>query len=373
MKLIFHKIRLIIALILPFIGINQLTHWLFPVLSICVFFFSSKSRIRYPKTFIYVSLVYLFWMLITGFMSGEPYNPLRKFSETLLLIIWSILIINLFMQQKEIMVKTIFHTGLIVSVYLLLNLDGLIINFGNVPFGKNGIALFIFTCLVFGFGIKSVNLKFLGILAMVIVIVLSGSLKTIFATIIVLGYQFRSFFKLSYAYLILAFLFSCFVVVYLNEIELFFRTSKTYVFALSKTQALFGLTPDIAIMADQITVRRDLVKGGMDLFYNNPVFGIGMENSRLVLSTYTHNHFVELLASLGLFGFIIFNLFSIPFFKYFKLGLNFTTVVFCAYMLMGFGNRLYDNYSFFLMLSFGWSSLILSSPNHVFHKNKSDS
>ena len=52
MKLISQKIRLTIALLLPFIGINQLTHWLFPLLSIILLLFSSKSRLHYPKTFI---------------------------------------------------------------------------------------------------------------------------------------------------------------------------------------------------------------------------------------------------------------------------------------------------------------------------------
>ena len=134
MKLILQKIRLTIALLLPFIGINQLTHWLFPVLSIILLLFSSKSRLHYPKTFINIALVYLFWILITGLISGNMYNPLRKFSETLLLITWSILIINLFMQQKEILLNTIFYSGLIVSVYILLNLDGLLINFRNLPY-----------------------------------------------------------------------------------------------------------------------------------------------------------------------------------------------------------------------------------------------
>ena len=371
MKLISQKIKLIIAVLLPFIGVNQLTHWLFPVLSIILLLFSSKSRLHYPKTFINISIVYLFWILITGVISGNIFNPLRKFSETVLVITWSILIINLFMQQKEIMVKTIFYSGIIVSVYILLTLDGLILNFKNLPFGKNGIALFLFTSLVFGFGTKNTKIKYFGILIIVIIIFLSGSLKNIFAALIVLGYQFRSFFKLKFSYLIFPLLMGV-IISYLNEIELFLNSNLTYVFALSKTQVLLGLVPEIAIASNQITVRENLIKGGIELFYNNPIFGIGLENSRLFLSTYTHNHFVELLASMGVFGFIIFNLFSIPFFKFFKLSLNFTTIVFLAYMLTAMGNRLYDNYSFFLILSFGWSSLIINSPNHIFHKNKTD-
>ena len=138
------------------------------------------------------------------------------------------------------MVKTIFYTGIIVSVYILLTLDGLILNFKNLPFGKNGIALFLFTSLVFGFGTKNTKIKYFGILIIFIIILLSGSLKNIFAALIVLGYQFRSFFKLKFSYLIFPLLMGV-IISYFNEIELFLRTSHTYIFALSKTQALLGL------------------------------------------------------------------------------------------------------------------------------------
>ena len=103
------------------------------------------------------------------------------------------------------------------------------------------------------------------------------------------------------------------------------------------------------------------------MFYNNPVFGIGLENSRLFLSTYTHNHFIELLASLGVFGFILFNLFLLPFFKFNFRTINFGTVVLLTFMIMGWSNRLYDNYSFFLLLSFGWAALISNNSNHIFY------
>ena len=182
----FGKIRLVIALLLPFIGINQLTHWLFPVVSIILLLFSSKRRLHYPETFISIALVYLFWILVTGLISGNFYNPLRKISESILLIVWSSLMINLFMQKKKIMVNTVFNAGIIVSVYLLLNLEGFIINFTNLPFGKNGIALFLFTSLVFGLGVEKDRTKFFGILTIVASIFLSGSLKNMFATIIVL-------------------------------------------------------------------------------------------------------------------------------------------------------------------------------------------
>ncbi len=54
--------------------------------------------------------------------------------------------------------------------------------------------------------------------------------------------------------------------------------------------------------------RRVLIAQAMALFYENPVFGIGLENTRTFLGTFSHVDFVELIASGGVLA---------PFFFYF--------------------------------------------------------
>ena len=365
----FEKIRLVIALLLPFVGINQLTHWVFPVLSIILLFMSSERRLHYPATFMTITLVYLFWIIFTGLMSGDFYNPFRKFSESIILFVWVILMINLFMQQKKIMVNTVFCSGTIVGVFLLLNVEGFAIDFTDLPFGKNGVAVFLFTSLVFGLGTKTGRMKIFGITAIVVSIFLSGSLKNIFATILVLIFQLKNFGNLKFGSLIFASFLGIFIY-YLDKIELVLLTSVTYLFALSKVQVLFGYTPELDFAVDTVSNRRDLIRGGLELFYDNPLTGIGLENSRLFLPTYTHNHFVELLASMGVIGFFLFSLFYLPFSKFTLRSMNFGFIVFSSYLIIGFGSRLYDNYSFFLLLSFGWAALISKSTNHIFIMHK---
>ncbi|MDA7512462.1 hypothetical protein N8628_04260 [Verrucomicrobia bacterium] len=52
--------------------------------------------------------------------------------------------------------------------------------------------------------------------------------------------------------------------------------------------------------------RHKLITEGIDLFLENPIFGLGIENSRLYMHTYTHFDFLELVIGGGIFCGIIF-------------------------------------------------------------------
>lgn len=52
--------------------------------------------------------------------------------------------------------------------------------------------------------------------------------------------------------------------------------------------------------------RKELVIQGLNLFYDHPVFGVGMNNFRLFFGKYAHNNYLELLVGVGLIGAIIF-------------------------------------------------------------------
>ncbi|MCK4441554.1 MAG: O-antigen ligase family protein, partial [Sulfurovaceae bacterium] len=49
-----------------------------------------------------------------------------------------------------------------------------------------------------------------------------------------------------------------------------------------------------------------LVKEGLKIFENNPIFGIGLNNSRYLLVKYTHNNYLELLIGTGIIGTTLF-------------------------------------------------------------------
>lgn len=60
--------------------------------------------------------------------------------------------------------------------------------------------------------------------------------------------------------------------------------------------------------ADSSAITRALmIQSAMNVFYDNPVFGVGLDNFRFfnaVRLTYSHNNFVEIAANLGIIGFI---------------------------------------------------------------------
>lgn len=97
--------------------------------------------------------------------------------------------------------------------------------------------------------------------------------------------------------------------------------------------------------------REGLMKQTIALFYDNPILGTGLENSRLLYGTYSHNTYIELLAGGGI-------VLIIPFL--FFLGAEF------IYLIKK------DNYSSYLLIIFlcvfyvSNANRIYDSPEHIF-------
>jgi O-antigen ligase len=52
--------------------------------------------------------------------------------------------------------------------------------------------------------------------------------------------------------------------------------------------------------------REVLMAQGLDVFSNNPIFGIGLNNFRFLFVKYSHNNYIELLSGLGIIGTLLF-------------------------------------------------------------------
>jgi O-antigen ligase len=52
--------------------------------------------------------------------------------------------------------------------------------------------------------------------------------------------------------------------------------------------------------------REALLKDGLEIFSNNPLFGIGLNNFRLLFGKYAHNNYLELFAGVGVIGTALF-------------------------------------------------------------------
>ena len=103
--------------------------------------------------------------------------------------------------------------------------------------------------------------------------------------------------------------------------------------------------------------RKDLIKGAFDIFKSNPILGIGLENTRISLGTYSHFDFVELLASGGFFGPIPFYIGYLIFFismmihsKIFKMSIVSPIIIFVSLISLGFAGGIYKLVSIHLII-----------------------
>jgi hypothetical protein len=103
--------------------------------------------------------------------------------------------------------------------------------------------------------------------------------------------------------------------------------------------------------------RKDLVKGAFDIFKSNPILGVGLENTRMFLGTYSHFDFVDLLASGGFFGpipfyfgYLIFLMSMLIHSKTFKLSILIPFIIFVSLISLGFSGGIYKQASIHLII-----------------------
>lgn len=121
--------------------------------------------------------------------------------------------------------------------------------------------------------------------------------------------------------------------------------------------------------------RFDMIELGIRTFTENPILGVGIGNSRIVtqemgLYTYFHNNYVELLASTGLIGTIVYYMmFLIPLFKLIRPALRqnhfaiITVVLILVNLLFHYGTVDYYNKVSYLYLIFIWMSTYKKKGN----------
>ena len=118
----------------------------------------------------------------------------------------------------------------------------------------------------------------------------------------------------------------------------------------SRISVLFGGESTIDyIDTEQVKgFRSALISNGFDIFLENPFLGVGIENTRLIMGTYTHNTFVELLAGGGILTFVFFILaMKIVFLTILKIKDShfriIVLIVFSSIILIANAQRIYDD------------------------------
>lgn len=176
-------------------------------------------------------------------------------------------------------------------------------------------------CFAFSSGIyyltreKRILKKELFYLASVILIFIAmlftGSRKTLIFCLIVYIFQiaFKSKKKFIWSTIIITSIYICLIKI---SVFYFYVGHKIDVFGWNKSGSLYNVSD---------TIRKDLISGSLQLFSNN-LFGSGLGSISKALGYYAHNNFVEILASIGIIGFIVYYLsYFYPLFKLRKLAI----------------------------------------------------
>ena len=306
-------------LLIPIGYLNPILNWLVIIIGPFLLFKSSYNPIfKEQKKYLLNLSLFLIVVVFTGFISEDPQYPIKNALNILSIILASYFITIRLQSKRELIsfINGVFLASLIYTLLLyLVAFNGFTFDFlDSDTFGKNSSALILFIGLV-ALMLKMKLTKssfFLKIIVFVfyLSIFFTGSIKIILVSLILLFIFI--FFKYGFKIKpILLGLIGLFIFIFIVD---FITTKNSYFdnYAVmritSRISVLFGGESDIAyIDSDYMTeVRTNLINEGIELFYRNPILGIGLENSRLYLGTYTHNNFVEILAGTGIIGFYFF-------------------------------------------------------------------
>jgi hypothetical protein len=203
----------------------------------------------------------------------------------------------------------------------------------------------------------------LALLTMIIIELFTFSTRSIFSMILILilivvkifnttGMIKRSF--LSGLFLLTAF-----------GIITYFGDVLSPILELTKAKVLGYIGFEVQTNSDFVNIvanngaegRKDLIKGAFDIFKSNPILGIGLENTRIFLGTYSHFDFVELLASGGFFGpilfyfgYLIFLISMLIHSKKIKMSIVIPLIIFVSLISLGFAGGIYKQGSIHLII-----------------------
>ena len=135
---------------------------------------------------------------------------------------------------------------------------------------------------------------------------------------------------------------------------------------------LIGNTEAATVQYMFMDDREELIRLTWNIFIDNPIFGIGLENSRLINPTYSHNTYVEILAGGGTVLFISFITFIIYELMYLMkkkisilLILIFGCIIYISNALRIYDNIFYVFLLYILVLSKAYINFKITSDNNA--------
>jgi O-antigen ligase len=225
------------------------------------------------------------------------------------------LFINYLESRKKIdfTIKSIVIAGLYLSFYVLFNLDYSTIGEGRFAieyFNANTVGINVaisVLCCIYLFVVNR-NLYYLLItIPLIIVIIISGSRKAFFAlvfgVIIFLVVRSKKHKATSIAISLIFILLSFWIVI---EVPLLYKILGY------RIEGLFSMFSGVGNTESSAMARNMMIEFGWQKFKENPLFGYGIDNYRILFndyalsSTYSHNNYIELLIGIGFIGTIFY-------------------------------------------------------------------
>lgn len=292
----------------------------FMVVFLIVTLLKAKSRwaLTTANLPIYLLMLAWFWLAFVSVLSADIFYPARALISTGYVTLLAAVLV--FYKQRDFLISAVVRGGIffgvlyVVAIIAALGFDAITLertstfaseieSFGNRNAIANKLfALSVFLVLGHMVGLLSAKLTFALLSLTALFIFMSFSAKAslgimlIFAAFLMSSAE--SFKRIFFVTIAVSFVFF-FVVANATGFEQ----------AVLRLLALFGIESghEGAAFAEATTAgRRSMLTDGWRLFLENPIIGIGLENTRGILRTYTHFDILELLVSGGLFAFIFY-------------------------------------------------------------------
>ena len=324
----------------------------------CVF---SNLKVKI-EPFLYFYMVFFAWCLLSMFWSRDFSLAFDMIGRLIVLILCFLICINLNNEKNSLLLGGYFGlvTGLFLNL-LLIPFEGSYIvgRFSGTTINPNHIALFSSFVLFLTVIMKKHFSKlfiYLVMLLCILLIIQTGSRKGVLLALIVIAlFTFKldeKTFSFSYVTaftipLLFSFLLMFFNLDYLSTVHSSFE--RFY----DLTQVNINDVTDSSSGDSSSRWRLIFIIEGFNLFLNNPITGIGLDNFKTIFSVelYSHNNFIELLSTLGSVGLILYYLFYFILFKpIMKQQLMFGMCIMLLLLLMDFAMVTYFERMYLLPL-----------------------
>ena len=335
--------------------ITQFTFW--AVILVFPFLFFGNPINSHNCSLNHLIRIYIllsFVTLITGLISPDLYRPVK---DAFLMLGASFVSWCVFYKINNIRDLKTLNDGVILAALLFCVIvamnkihEGFTFDYsdeGESWLGKNLLALNFYSgavCSTLNYFITK-KTKYYGALGLItIFILLSTSLKIIVSTIFLVFLSFTMLNRWSKIYIAL------FLMIFIpitSNIFIEYFSSREWIIIQDRLLTLFGLGEYATTEMGFIDRREDLLKAALNILYEHP-FGVGLENTRLYMGTYSHNTYIELVCGSFILLFL-FLLFIGEILKTLIIYIKYSTInlfsfgIFFSILFVGSAMKIYDN------------------------------